>query len=258
MSNQKNHYFTAPITLLQGFMSDHKKCLSDIGSYAFFVKYKELQENCDDNETAKKQANKYFDNVFTDTKQAIDIGVKVYLMVKKQNQNLPFTSISTQMSKDFVHTDKNEIMKVTLLAFLALKSIAGSNEGAVKSNKQLLFTRMAGLPKPLANPIPGNFEAYQDEFLATIPKVLHKWYHRRAFEKIKAQLQVFWGVSYYSYRIRGFYFSFKMPLEHLVKFAESQRIGLKVKSIQEQTKAARHKAIKELYPHLKSEPPKGT
>ena len=258
MSNQKNHYFTAPITLLQGFMTDHKKCLSDIGSYAFFIKYKELQENCDDTETAKKQANKYFGDAFTDTKQAIDIGVKIYLTVKKQKQNLPFTSISVEMAKDFIYNEKPEIMKVTLLEFLALKSIAGPNDGAVKSNKQLLFSRMTGLPKPLANPIPGNFEAYEDEFLSTIPESLHKWYHRRGFEKIKNQMQVFWGVSYYSYRIRGFYFSFKMPLEHLIKFAESQRIGLKVKSIQEQTKAARQKAISELYPHLKSEPPKGT
>jgi len=256
MSKAKNHYFTAPIVLLSGFFDDHQKCLVNIGSYAYFIKYKELRDQCEDSEETTKKTNKYFGDIFTDTKVAFDNGLQINKAVSKLS--LPFTSISVEMAKDFIHTDKPEIMKVTLLAFLALKSISGSNDGAVKTNKQLLFSRMAGLPKPLANPIAGNFEAYEDEFLATIPKALHKWYHRRGFEKIKNQLQVFWGVSYYSYRIRGFYFSFKMPLESLIKFAESQRIGLKIKSIHEQTKAARQKAISELYPHLKGEPPKGT
>ncbi|MBK6664929.1 MAG: hypothetical protein IPG48_01935 [Saprospiraceae bacterium] len=256
MSNQKKHYFTAPIVLLQGFMTDHKKCLVNIGSYAYFIKHKELREQSEDSEEATKKTNAYFGGMFTDTQFAFKTGLGIHVQVKKLS--LPFTSISSEMAKDFIHADKPEIMKVTLLAFLALKSISGSNDGAVKSNKQLLFSRMAGLSKPLANPLEGNFEAYQDEFLATIPESLHKWYHRRGFEKIKNQLQVFWGVSYYSYRIRGFYFSFKMPLEHLIKFAESQRIGLKVKSIHEQTKAARQKAISELYPHLKKRTAKGT
>jgi hypothetical protein len=257
MSNKhQKKYFTFPIILLQGFMDSPKSCISDIGSYAFFVKYKELIVDFEDTDGAVRKANQYYGNMFTDTNLAIKRGMHISNEVRKQS--LPFSSISVDMAKDFAHNQKSEIQMATLLSFLAMKSIAGSNDGAVKTNKQLLFSRMAGLAKPLAKPHGTNFEAYDDEFLKTIPEALHKYYHRRGWEKVRNQLQVHWGVQYYSYRIRGFYFSFKMPLEALVKHAESKRMGLQLKDLKAQTKAAREKAVKELYPNLKSDPPKGT
>jgi len=252
----QKRYFTFPITLLSGFTENHKTSLADISAYAFFIKYKDLSKSCDDRDDTIRKTNEYYRNMFTDTRWAMSRGMQISNELRKLS--LPFSSISADMAKDFVYSDKSDIMKVTLLAFLALKSIAGSNDGAVKTNKQLLFSRMAGLSKQLAKPHGTNFEAYEEEFLATIPEAFHKYYHRRGFEKIRNQLQVFWGVQYYSYRIRGFYFSFKMSLENLIKFAESQRMGLKIKDIKDQTKAAREKAVKELYPNLKSDQPKGT
>ena len=256
MSKHQKKYFSFPVTLLQGFMETPTTCLVDIASYAFFIKYKDLLKSFDDQDNAIRKANEFYGNMFTDTRLASSRGMQISNEVRKLS--LPFSSISTEIAKDFTYNNKSELMMMTLLSFLALKSIAGSNDGAIKTNKQLLFSRMAGLPKQLAKPNGTNFEAYEDEFLATIPEAFHKYYHRRGFEKIRNQLQIFWGVQYYSYRIRGFYFSFKMPLDRLIKFAESQRISLKIKDIKDQTKAAREKAVKELYPHLKSDQSKGT
>jgi len=250
--NQDKKYFAFPITMLRGFMDDTKGAIRDISSFALYHKTRDFENapNYDNSNPAVIQAvfqaaEYYGRNIFADPRESLKNGFQINKQVK--GHVIPYTAISVSMARDFAMNDKSDFEKITLLAFLALKSIAG-NDNAYKTNKQMLYSRMAGQIKPVGRRHGTNFEIYEDEYFKTLPSNIAEWYEQKRFYKIKKALMLNWGLVYYSYHFRGFYFSFKLSIENLVKHAESNRVASKLKEIEEATKEARIKAIKELYP----------
>lgn len=65
-------------------------------------------------------------------------------------------------------------------------------------------------------------------------------------KKIKNELKDHWGLKSYSRYTRGFYVSFNMTLENLIKTAEADRTARKEKQKRLEEKALVQKVLREI------------
>ena len=72
-----------------------------------------------------------------------------------------------------------------------------------------------------------------------IPDGILKYNNRYQLDKIKLDLQLNWGLKLYGNHTRGFYVSFSMSLESLIKQAELRRKKYKLKGLQRQKEDAK-------------------
>ncbi|MDY0104033.1 MAG: hypothetical protein RBS07_13945 [Lentimicrobium sp.] len=85
----------------------------------------------------------------------------------------------------------------------------------------------------LPNPLPSHLEV-----------INKRWWH----DKIKDELKNKWGVNFYAYQCRGFYFSLSLSFEQLVLVAEKNRVKYRQKKQKEEEAKIRMKVIEE---HIK-------
>lgn len=217
--SKEGKYFNFPVQLLDGFLSNTKKCLDDISRYAVYDRSLALEGTP---EAKFKSASSYLEIQFSDNKQAIKSGRELHDSIDFRS---PKAGINVRVWWDFYKNDKPEFEKVCLLAFLALKSIA-QQKAYCKVTNNYLFARMDGKTHSC------EFE----QLSAGIRKYTNDYQARR----IKRELIDSWGLTTYSRYTRGFYISFTMKLEDLVLQAETKRKSVKEK----QYKAREQLAIK--------------
>jgi len=220
----KPKYLTFPINIYKGGLNDIKGSLNNAIDYCLYYQYQRHKENESDdplNEAADSLGItfKYID-------KALKAGKSLY---ETNPKNSPLTSITKDMIFDFYENDKTQFEIVCFLSFAALKSII-QDQGYKKMTNEYLLSRMSGNSKSKAD----------------IDPTLKPFTSRYQLDKIKQELQLNWGLKYYSMKTRGFYVSFTMSLTELAKIAEKNNKAYKLKRLNELKQQARRKAIEEL------------
>jgi hypothetical protein len=221
--DNKKKYFNFPIVLLEGFLIDHKKCLNDILDYAMYA-YCEKYDTDD-----VKRAARFFGVSLGNEIRTYRNGNELFDSVP---EGLPKVGISKEIFFDYYTNEKTEFQNVTLLAFLAIKSVL-QNKAYSKLDNNYLFARMDGKSRRIKND-------------SELSKELLKYKNEYQSVKIKNELKLNWGLIHYAYYTRGFYVSFKTPLEDLILQVEQNKISFKLKEQKEKEKAARLAAMERL------------
>lgn len=207
-----DNYFNFPIVLLQGFMSDSRKCLYDVFSYCVFDF---MQNNSEDEMKEFFGISKYNKN------RVLQYGKQLYDSIN----NEAFTGLSVSLFWQFYNEYKTDMDKITLLAYLAIKSIVGKRPFAKVTNQNLIYSRMAGYT----------------HIQGALPEEILAYCTRRKFENIKTDLKEYYNVSFYAYYTRGRYISTQLDFETLCKVAEKQRLTNRMRQQKLAEKEARER-----------------
>lgn len=226
MSNEK--YFNFPITLLNGFLSDKKKCLNRILYYSIY-RYSLSHGYGEGDEEKFKESVDYFNVNLYDPKKALKEGKKIYYSI---NENEPITGISITTYWDYFKNDKTEFQNVCLLAFLALKSIL-LIKTYCKATNLYMWSRMDGKINKVKD-------------VSELSNEIRKYANRYYTDRIIFELISCWHVVYYSRYTRGFFVSIKLNLDNLIFEAEKRRISTKKKEQKKLQNEALIKAMKRL------------
>ncbi|ASE62560.1 hypothetical protein CEQ15_14180 [Chryseobacterium indologenes] len=215
-------YFNFPVQLMQNILKGNQKTKKDfLTSLLYYSIYKHsviiegLNEYEETDEQRFKRSAVWFEVTLGNPKYALSEGMA--LSDKYRNAKV-FTGLNTYIFWDFYKNDKTDYQWECLFSFLALKSIMGKKH-YVKTNNQLLFTRMAGKEKVKEYQILKGFN-----------------FTRYHLDKIKTELQINWGLKYYSRYTKGFYAGFDIDLESLIYEAEKRKDSMKIALLKEEKK----------------------
>ena len=228
MKRTEEEYFNFPICLLNGFLREPDKVLNDILYYAIYSRSITLDYS---------KIDQRF--IYSAESLGVSIGGNPTLKRKRGQElyesipnNVPRSGISREMFWDFYKEEKTDFERVCLLAYLALKSIIG-NKTYAKIGNNILLARMDGKERTITD-----FSELSDE--------VRKYANEYQTKKIKNELMLFYGLTYYSRYTKGFYFSFKLDNYELIKIAETRRKNNKLKEIERQQKESLNKVLNEL------------
>lgn len=236
MKGNKEKYFNFPVVLLSGFLVDSRRVLNDIYNYATYVKvvyYCELEEFdwvVNENiEKAVSLSDSYFSIKTVNKVQAFESGLELHNSIPEQT---PKVGLSISVFFNYYDNDKTEFEKVTLLGFLAIKSIL-QNKAYCKVTNNFWLSRMDGKAKSISDTL-------------ELSEPVRKYATRKYITKIKKELILEWSLIHYSRYTRGFYVSLKMSLEDLVFQAEKKRKTRLEKNIKDKEKEAIKRAMLKL------------
>ena len=243
MSDSKQKYFNFPISLISSFLENHKECLKDIYDFATYAKCLsyvgkrgfEWLENLDelhkdDIESLVSLTDRFFRRKTGNKIETFKNGKLLYDSIP---ESMPKVGLNLNIFWDYYENDKTEFDKVCLLAFLSIKSIL-QNKAYCKITNKYMLARMLGESKSLKD---------ESELLGTNLFKYRKRYH---LDKLKSELELNWGLKYYSRHTRGFYVSFKLSLEDLIFQAEKKRKSTLKKQKEFEKKNALQRALRRL------------
>ncbi len=219
-------YFNFPIQLLKGFMIHPVICLDNISDYSL-VRY------------ARDTSGETTVQAISDVCGEFDINPQVAAKVRQNGLKLlrgipersPMVGLSLKLYWEYYENEKNDFEKVTLLAYLAIKSIVQS-KAYYKLENKFLYSRMDG-----------NVTSCEPDQLSDPLRIyLTEHYSKR----LRRELVDNWGLTTYSRYTRGFYVSFQLPLEGLIFEAEKRRKAMQEKQNKAEINQAYEKAIKRL------------
>lgn len=213
-----DNYFNFPIVLLQGFMGDSHKCLYDVFSYCVFDF---LQNNSED------EMKEFFGISTYNKDKVLQYGKQLYDSIN----NEAYTGLSVSLFWQFYKEYKTDMDKITLLAFLAIKSIVGNRPCAKVTNQTLIYSRMAGYT----------------HIQGTLPEEILAYCTRWKFENIKIDLKEYYNVSFYAYHTRGQYISTQLDFETLCRVAEKQKMKGRRARLNKSEKEAREQVRNDLH-----------
>lgn len=220
----KVKYFNFPVTLLQGFMINSKSRLDDIMAYNVYVHSD--QEGMDESEVFDylnlSRLGDGWDRTF-------DHGRLLY----SHNKGQAMTGFSVETFWEYYKNPHSTHDKITLLAFLAVKSIVGHKEYVKVTNQNLIYSRMAGYSK----------------IRKTIPKDILEHCTRYKFGKIKLDLKEHYKVAFYSYHTRGQYISTKLDYKKLCSIAEQKKLSGRMKRVEQWEKECRNDVLGQISEH---------
>lgn len=220
-------YFNVPVQLLEGFLIDKTKVLENILDYAVYEKalslptYSELPNG--------KEALSYFKVNSLHLQTTLDVGKLLYEYYPK---NSPKVGLNKDIWLSYYKTEKTEFEIITLLAFLALKSILGRKPYCKVTNNYWL-ARMDGKPCQI--------KSYDE-----LSPVIKKYANEYRLGKIKQTLIDSWNLKTYSYHTRGFYVSFDKTLDDLIFKVEAIRKSNHVLDYKARVKEFRKEAVERL------------
>lgn len=184
-------------------------------------------------EKKMKDAAKYFGITLGNISRSLRDGRELY-------DNMPTRPAMTGINKDllfeFYKEDKTDLEIASLMAFLAIKSILGKKSYTRITNEYLLC-RMAG------------YDSKNE--CNELPEYLTPWCKRRGLSRIKLELQKSYGLKIYARYTRGFFVSFSLTLEELIKEVEMKRKKYYEIHMRNQQSAAVLKVLSQIYPHAK-------
>lgn len=213
-------YLTFPVCILRNSIVDIKEALNMAMEYCLFSTSIEIIGS----EDQKIQASRVKLGIkFGNIKKSFINGKKIYDSIPI---NSPKTSLRREMIFDFYNNYKTEFELITFLTFASIRSIL-QKQAYVKLTNNYLIGRMSG----------------NNKINEPINETIIKYSCRYQLDKIKTELQLNWGLKLYANHTRGFYVSFKMPLQDLIKQAEIKRNKYKVKELQRHKKEALNRAL---------------
>ncbi len=227
-AENKERYFNFPIQLLDGFLIDSKTCLNNIIDYAIYSHSLVLEFGDDEFDLMKASAS-FFNVSLGSVIISYENGKELFNSIEEGS---PKVGLNVSIFWDFYKNSKSEFEKVTLLAFLAIKSIIGKKPYWKVTNNYWL-SRMDGKVKSV-----------QEE--KELTNEIRKYATEYQTKKIKKHLHLYWGLKDYSRYTRGFYVSFKLSLEQLVYVAEKRRETTKERAYKHQQQEALKKALQKL------------
>lgn len=199
MAGDEKKYINFPICLLKGIFEDKSKCLKDI-LYFHLYNYA-LNDTTFDIKLYErfKRAADYFGFELFPIQKVYDKARELCYANTKEKQ--PFSSMTTDILRDFLYNDKSRDELVEMLGYLAIRSIVGERVYR-RSTYDFIFSRMAG----------------NSSLSTDIGDILNKYNTRRKRENLKIALNLHWGVSLYSdNHLKGVYVSSVLSLEKLVQ-----------------------------------------
>lgn len=216
-------YFNFPVQLMQGVLKSNQKIkkefLSNVLHYSIYRHSVLIEDLNQYEETQQERFNRsaqWLHVELGNPKYALSEGMELN---KKYKNAKVFTGLNTGVFWDFYKNDKTDYQWEYLFAFLAFKSIIGKKQ-YVKTNNELLYTRMAGKEKVKEYQVLKGFS-----------------FTRYHLDKIKTELQTGWGLKYYSRYTKGFYVGFNIDLETLIYEAEKRKDSMKAALLKEKKKA---------------------
>lgn len=231
METSKNNlkYFNFPVHLMQGILKSNSEGKKDflsnllyysIYSHSTFIE--DLNEYEETEEERFKRSASWLNVKLANLDYALSQGKQLH---SRYRNSKVYTGLNTDIFWDFYKNDKTDYIWECLFAFLALKSIIGKKQYA-KTNNQMLFTRMAGKEKVKDYQALKGFD-----------------FTRYHLDKIKTELQINWGLKYYSRYTKGFYVGFDINLEELVFEAERRKESMKINVLKADKKSALNIAL---------------
>ena len=223
MKNDKPKYLNFPISLLQGFMEATKGALGNILDYCIIYEMEVHQKPFIEARKMFNMAEPYdIMNFVEDAK----------VVFNSTPRNQPRTGLEVEMFWEYYQNNKSDEEKAILLAFLAIKSIVGMNFFYKLGKQEIIFHRMAGHTKAEGE----------------LPDTIKPFCTRYKFDKIKAELQDHWGISFYSCHVRGMYISTELDTSLLAYHVEKQKMESKLmqEGKRRRQEQARNYALKEL------------
>lgn len=232
MIKSEEKYMNFPIQFLSGFLINDSEILTKILHYSIYKHSLKMDFGNDIEKII--QSAKNFSAVLKSAEQVLNNGKIIHNSIPS---NSPIVGLSVAMFWDFYLNEKTEFEKVSLLGFLAIKSILG-NKTYCKITNAYLWARMDGKTSA---------KVEVDE----LSNELRKYANRYQTENIKNELIINWHLIYFSHYTRGFYVSFKISLEALVYEVAKK----KKKILINQQKELKKEALKKAFERLKKEPP---
>lgn len=225
-SKKRERYFNFPVQLLEEFLIDHKKVLDDISDYAIYTHYLNLEYG-DDGDRIKESAS-FFNVSLGNSKNTLERGE---LLVNSIPSNSPMVGINLSIFWDYFKCEKSEFDKVTLLGFLAIKSIL-QNKSYCKITNNFWLSRMDGRVKSINE-------------ISELTNSIKKYAVNYQLRKIKAELERNWNLKTVSGR--GFSVSFKMSIEALTFEVLKRRKKYKDLELKIAKDKAKKEALTRLY-----------
>lgn len=182
-----------------------------------------------------KDAADYFGVTLGNTSRTVNNG-KYLLSVTKDKAVI--TGINRKMLFDFYNNKKSEFEIVTLLAFLAIKSILGKKTFC-RITGDFLLCRMAGY---------GSGSEMSE--MEGLPAQLEKYKSRWHLDRLKTELRNQYGLKTYGRYTKGFFVTFDLTEEQLMEEVEKKRKKYIEKTHKEQSNEALKRVFKKLYPEL--------
>lgn len=225
-------YFNFPVQLMQNVLKANQKIkqgfLTSLLHYAIYrhsLFIEDLNEYEETEQERFKRSAEWLNVSIGNINSALCDGKELYSQYKKANV---YTGLNTNIFWDFYKNEKTDYQWECLFAFLAFKSIIGKKQ-YVKTNNQMLYTRMAGKEK---------VKEYQ-----ALKGFNFSRYH---LDKIKTELQINWGLQYYSRYTKGFYAGFDIDLESLIYEAEKRKDSMKINILKTDKKNALDLALEKI------------
>lgn len=223
MQAMADKYFNFPIQLMR-IAPNVKQLCDDVMDYCIYVHSLNL-----DGDNAMRDAAKYFNVTLGNIARSERDGRSLYNSIK---QPAPMTGISHDLLFDFYKELKTDHETAVLMAFLAIKSILGKKSYCRITNEHLL-SRMAGCGS--------------SKELTALPDYLERYTSRRNMNGLKMDLQRYYGLKIYARYTRGFFVSFTLSMEELIKEVETKRKKYQEYHMKGEVSAAVTKVLKELY-----------
>lgn len=219
-------YLNFPITLLKPAFCNMKEVCQDIMHYAIYKHSVTLQG---DPVKRMEDSAHYFGITLGSVKRSLEDG-------KNISDNLVNKCAMTGISKDllfeFYKNDKTDSEISLLLSFLAIKSILGK-KSYCRITSDYLLCRMAGYTS----------KCEMDE----LPEPLKKYQFRYHLDCLKMELKKSFGLKIYGRYTRGFFVSFELPIEQLIREVEVKRKRYIEKTQKDEQSKAVKKVLAELY-----------
>jgi hypothetical protein len=228
MSKRNEKYFNFPIQLLESFMIKPKKCLNDVLDYAIYNHYEKYLIFKDDEKEAIKDSASYFNVSLGEEKRTLENGELLYNSIPK---NSPMVGIDAVIFWDYFKNDKTDFEKITLLGYLAIKSILQKKSYCKITNKFWL-SRMDGKASSVK-------EYYE------LSEKIRKYVVHYQVRKIKSELERNWKLK--TVHGRGFNVSFKMSLEALSYEVFKRRKKYQDEVLKAKKDEAKRLALERLY-----------
>lgn len=219
-------FFNFPISILRpAFKNIHQVC-NDIMDYAIYMHAGKL--NGDPLERMEDAAE-YFGITLGDIEASIE---NARILYKTNSRKPAMTGINKDLLFDYYKNYKTDFEIALLLAFLALKSILGKRSYC-RITSDFLLCRMAG------------YTAKKE--IKELPEDLKRYQTRWNLDRLKMELKNSFGLKIYGRYTRGFFVSFKLSDEQLIKEVEMKRKRYIERSQKEEQSKAVKKVLLELY-----------
>lgn len=219
-------FFNFPISLLKHAFDNIKNVCNDIMDYAIYTHGVKLKG---DPIERMQDAADYFGITLGNIDNSLE---NARILYKTNSNKVAMTGINKDLLFEFYKNYKTESEIALLLSFLAIKSILGK-KSYCRITSNFLLCRMAGNTSKIE--------------MSVLPDSLKKYQKRYHMDSLKMKLRTSFGMKIYARYTRGFFVSFELSEEQLIKEVEMKRKKYIEKTHRDEQSKAVKKVLMELY-----------